>query len=108
MDTISKAERSSLMSAVRTTGSSPEATVRQLVGSLTKGIRFNDKTLPGTPDLVIPRAGLLIFVNGCFWHAHSCRRGKPPKTNEDFWFLKRETNKRRDARTRRALNRLGW
>lgn len=67
------------------------------------------RDLPGTPDIVLPGRSSVVFVHGCFWHGHSCRHGSvSAKTNSGFWAAKIEENRRRDARKRRELQRLGW
>lgn len=67
------------------------------------------RDLPCTPDIVLPRRASVVFVHGCFWHGHRCRHGSVlSKTNTEFWVAKIEDNRRRDARKRRALQRLGW
>lgn len=66
------------------------------------------KDLPGRPDLVLPKYGVVIFVHGCFWHAHSCQKGRIPETRGDFWQLKFERNKKRDVRNARELRQAGW
>jgi DNA mismatch endonuclease (patch repair protein) len=66
------------------------------------------KELPGTPDIVLPGRGAAVFVNGCFWHGHACKREKMPKSRKDYWEPKIDANRRRDARKRRQLKSLGW
>lgn len=100
--------RSALMRRVRQRDTAPERLVR---GALhRRGLRFKvaDRRLPGTPDLVFPRFGTVVFVHGCFWHGHRCRRGRMPRTNRAYWLPKIEANRRRDARKRQSLRRLGW
>lgn len=76
-----------------------------------KGFRYrkNDKRLPGTPDIVLPKYKTVIFVNGCFWHGHkNCRYFVVPKTNTEFWLNKINTNIERDKRKIAELEKLGW
>ncbi len=65
------------------------------------------RALPGSPDFVLQRRKVVIFVNGCFWHGHSCQR-RAPMTNREYWVQKIDGNRRRDARVRRHLALLGW
>lgn len=62
------------MSHIRSKDTKPEVTVRKYLFS--KGFRYrkNVKTLPGCPDIVLPKYKTVIFVNGCFWHKHDCPR----------------------------------
>jgi DNA mismatch endonuclease, patch repair protein len=64
--------------------------------------------LPGTPDLVFPGRKSVIFIDGCFWHGHACKRAALPSSNRAFWKEKIGKNKARDRRTRKELTRRGW
>lgn len=71
--------------------------------------RLHVRGLPGTPDLVFPSRRKIIFVNGCFWHAHECRHGlRRPSTNIEFWNAKALANRERDSRVERELREAGW
>lgn len=108
MDRLTKEERSALMRRVRRANTSPEVTLRRALHR--QGLRYvvGDKRLPGSPDIVLPRHRVAIFVHGCFWHGHDCRQGRTPSTNQDFWIPKIEGNRNRDERKRVALEELGW
>jgi DNA mismatch endonuclease (patch repair protein) len=109
MDTRTPEKRSEIMSLVRGKHTRPELAVRRLVSKLGYRYRLYAKGLPGKPDLCFPGRGKIIFVHGCFWHAHSgCRGGRPPKSRFDYWLPKLRETKLRDKRTLRALARLGW
>lgn len=107
MDRLSKRERSALMASIRGDSLRPEAALKGRLGRM--GLRFsaNDKSLPGSPDIAFRRRKLAVFVHGCFWHGCHAHYRKP-KTNRAFWASKAESNRRRDARARRRLNRMGW
>jgi DNA mismatch endonuclease (patch repair protein) len=71
--------------------------------------RVNDSSLPGQPDISLQRQKIAIFVHGCFWHQHHCKRGaRVPKSNKDYWLPKLHRNVTRDKRVRRELHKLGW
>ena len=109
MDVHDKETRSYNMSCIKGKNTKPEEIVRKYLFS--KGFRYrkNDKRLPGTPDIVLPKYKTVIFVNGCFWHGHEgCRYFVVPKTNTKFWVNKIETNKQRDSRKINDLQALGW
>jgi DNA mismatch endonuclease (patch repair protein) len=102
-------ERSRIMRAVRSKDTGPELMVRRLLCAQGVRYRLHRKDLPGNPDIVVGKKRKAIFVHGCFWHGHRCRRGnRVPKTNTDYWVSKVERNKERDRRTRRELNNDGW
>ena len=109
MDTLTAEQRSRVMSRIRAKDTEPELAVRSLAHRLGFRFRLHRKDLPGKPDLVFPRLRKVIFVHGCFWHSHSCRRGQStPTTNAKFWSTKRASNAVRDGRNLRALRRAGW
>lgn len=107
-DTISKAERSALMSRIRSTNTKPEVLVRSALHRAGFRFRLYTKGLPGRPDIVLPKHGVVIFVHGCFWHRHGCALSSEPATRRRFWQSKFDANVARDKRNTRALRRLGW
>ncbi len=109
MDVHDKKTRSYNMSRIKGRNTRPEEIVRKFLFS--KGFRFrkNDKRLPGSPDVVLPKYRTAIFVNGCFWHGHEgCRYFVWPKDNADFWKSKILTNIERDQKNEHKLLELGW
>jgi DNA mismatch endonuclease (patch repair protein) len=108
MDVVTREVRSRMMAAVPQTDTKPEIVVRQIIHSLGYRFRLHRKDLPGRPDVVLPRLGKVIFVHGCFWHRHGCRKTTTPKSNAHFWMTKFAENKARDRRVIRKLKRLGW
>jgi DNA mismatch endonuclease, patch repair protein len=108
-DRFSPAERSRVMSAVKSGDTTPELIVRRLVHALGYRFRLHRRDLPGQPDLVFPRLGKAIQVHGCFWHRHACEAGQStPATRLDYWNAKFARNVDRDRRNLRALRRMGW
>lgn len=109
MDVHDKETRSYNMSCIKGKNTRPEEIVRKYLFSQGFRYRKNDKILPGTPDIVLPKYKTVIFVNGCFWHGHEgCRYFVIPKTNTEFWTNKIETNRKRDIRKINDLQTLGW
>ena len=107
VDHLTKTQRSEQMARVRSKGTEPELLVRSLLHRA--GFRFRlHVQIPGRPDIVLARYRTVVFVNGCFWHGHTCRRGRLPKTNRDFWTEKISRNKERDLRSITELKVLGW
>ena len=96
------------MSRVRTKGTAAELFVRREFHAAGLRFRLHRKDLPGTPDLVLPRCKTAVFVNGCFWHGHSCGRGKLPASNQEFWADKIKKNRQRDSEALTKLQLLGW
>ncbi len=109
MDVHDKETRSYNMSCIKGKNTKPEEIVRKYLFSQGFRYRKNDKRLPGTPDIVLPKYKTVIFVNGCFWHGHDgCRYFVIPKTNTEFWTKKIETNRNRDIRKINDIQILGW
>jgi len=108
LDTITIEKRSEMMSKVRSKNTSPELAVRKLVFALGYRYRLHGKNLPGKPDLVFPGKKKVIFVHGCFWHGHDCKRGSVPATNKEFWLPKLQKNKLRDSEILSRLDNMGW
>lgn len=101
--------RSEVMSRIGPKNTRPEMIVRQ--GLHARGFRFrlHRKDLPGRPDLILTKFQSVIFIHGCFWHAHeNCRSFSLPKTKVEFWSEKLSTNKLRDKRNITALVSHGW
>ncbi len=108
-DIFSPEKRSEIMSRVRHEDSGPELQVRSALHAAGFRFRLHRKDLPGTPDIVLPKYRLAIFVHGCFWHGHAdCKHSVLPKTNTEFWKNKFERNKARDQMVRLELLKIGW
>ena len=108
-DTLSQTQRSYNMSRIRGKNTKPEILVRK--GLHARGFRFrlHNKKLPGSPDIILPKCGVAIMVNGCFWHGHKgCRYATKPKSNVEFWETKIARNRHRDEVTTAHLEALGW
>ena len=107
-DNHSKEVRSKNMSHIRSKDSKPEEIVRKYLFSQGFRYRKNDRRLPGKPDIVLSKYKTVIFVNGCFWHKHDCKRFFWPKTNEGYWRPKILGNVARDLHNYELLNNMGW
>lgn len=102
-------ERSRIMRAVKSRDTAPEMTVRRLVYAMGYRYRLHRKDLPGKPDLAFQSRRKVIFVHGCFWHGHDCKRGaRVPKTNRAYWENKIIGNMERDRQHDEELKRVGW
>lgn len=102
-------ERSEVMRAVKGRDTTPERLVRGLLRSIAPGYRLCRRDLPGAPDIAYIGRKKAIFVHGCFWHGHDCRRGaRMPKTNGDYWRSKISGNRERDEKTRAKYAAMQW
>lgn len=96
------------MRAIRSKNMLPELAVRRLAHGLGYRYRLHRRDLPGTPDLVFVSRRKVIFVHGCFWHAHGCKWAHVPKSNQAYWVPKLERNRARDVKHLKALRADGW
>ena len=81
-DVFSKAKRSWLMGRVRGKDTLPERRVRSFLHRHGFRFRLHESSLPGKPDVVLPKHRTVVFVNGCFWHGHNCKDGRRPRSNQ--------------------------
>jgi len=108
MDDLTREQRHKNMSNIRSKNTKPEEKIRKEL--FARGFRYrkNVKTLPGHPDIVLPKYRTVIFVNGCFWHKHDCGRFVWPLSNQDYWVPKINRNVERDQLNKSELEKLGW
>ena len=109
MDHLTKEQRSWNMGRIHGKNTTPELVVRSFLFRHGFRFRLHVKSLPGTPDIVLPKYKTIIDVRGCFWHRHSgCKKTTTPSTNVEFWQKKFTENIARDQRVEAELRRLGW
>ena len=107
-DLVPPQVRSRIMSSIRGKNTKIELGVRKALFGLGYRYRIHVGSLPGKPDIVLPKHHAAIFVHGCFWHGHDCRLFRLPKTNAAFWRNKIATNRRTDTKVLRELRATGW
>ena len=108
-DVLTPNQRHQNMAAIHSSNTKPEVRLRHAIWELGYRYRVNDKRLPGSPDIVLPKYGSVIFVHGCFWHGHKgCKNYTIPKTNTEFWVAKVKRNQERDQEVWRKLEAKGW
>ena len=107
-DTRTPEQRRRIMQSVGTKDTKPELLLRKLISRLGFRYRLHVKKLPGTPDITFSSMKKVIFMHGCFWHAHGCEKGRTPKSRLSYWGPKLETNRNRDAKNNEQLRDLGW
>jgi DNA mismatch endonuclease, patch repair protein len=108
-DVHNKETRSYNMSRVKSKDTKPELLVRRFLHQ--QGFRFklHDMSLPGKPDLVLPRHKVVIFIHGCFWHGHKgCKYFTVPQTRTKWWLDKIEGNAQNDVKAVKVLKNGGW
>ena len=92
------------MQSIRKTDTKPERLVRSVLHGMGYRFRLYRRDFPGVPDIVLPRHRVVVFVHGCFWHQHTCKLGKLPKSNRSYWVPKLRGNKDRDEAIFTALS----
>jgi len=109
MDNLTVLQRSRTMSRIRSKDTLPECRLRKSLHKHGFRYRKNVATLPGKPDIVLPKYKTVIFVNGCFWHQHAnCSKANTPKSNKEYWDKKLIQNVERDKNNFEKLKILGW
>ncbi len=102
-------ERSKLMGKIKSTDTKPEQKLRKFLWGLGLRYRKNVKKMPGTPDVVLSKYKLLIFIDGEFWHGYNWPEKKDKiKSNRDFWIPKIERNMQRDSSNNEYYRKIGW
>jgi len=108
-DVFTPAERSAVMRRVKGRNTAPERKLRKLLTRMGLRYRLHRTDLPGSPDIAMIGRRTAIFMHGCFWHGHDCKRGdRQPKTNAAYWTAKIARNRARDAAALAALEDMGW
>jgi DNA mismatch endonuclease (patch repair protein) len=108
-DVHSKEIRSYNMSRIKSKNTKPEMLVRRFLHANGFRYKLHDKTLPGKPDIVLPKYKTVIFIHGCFWHGHKdCKYYVVPKTRTDWWLNKINGNIANDIKAVKALKKEGW
>ncbi len=106
VDIWSPKKRSEVMSRIRKTDSGPEIRLRVCLGQLRMPYQTYG-ALPGSPDIILERSKLAIFVHGCFWHGCP-RHYRLPKSNIAYWSQKLRRNVVRDKAVRKRIRGMGW
>lgn len=105
---ITQKVRSRMMASVRNKNTAPEMCIRKALFARGFRYRIHSNSLPGKPDIVLPKYKAVIFINGCFWHKHNCHLFQVPESNTLFWEHKLQTNALRDRSNIARLEALGW
>ena len=108
MDKLTPESRSKNMAAVKSRNTKPELKIRKMLFAQGFRYRLYNQKLPGKPDICLHKYNAVIFIHGCFWHGHcGCNKASLPKTRQEFWRRKIETNRLRDKHQIRELHKLG-
>ncbi len=108
VDPLTPEQRRLNMSRVRGKNTKPELLIRRALHATGLRYRLHGAKLPGKPDLVFPARRAVVFVHGCFWHGHNCSLFRMPATRTEFWSMKIESNRKRDAVAVGSLRSAGW
>lgn len=89
----------------------PEMLLRKAVHAAGGRFRLHPRIAKGcTPDFVLPRRHVAVFVDGCFWHGCPQHGRKTAWTgpNADLWAEKMRRNAERDRLATELAQRHGW
>jgi DNA mismatch endonuclease (patch repair protein) len=107
-DILTREQRSNLMRRILGRNTKPELAVRKAAHALGYRYSLHKKGLPGSPDIVFVSRKKIIFVHGCFWHAHRCKNWRHPTTRPKYWAMRFENNQARDRTNQAELRGDGW
>lgn len=107
-DRVDTQTRHRIMASNRGKNTGPELEIRKALFHEGFRFRLHERELPGKPDIVLPKWRVVVFVHGCFWHGHECRRKPRAKSNTSFWGDKIQHNEKRDLASRNQLLDKGW
>ena len=108
-DNLTKSQRSTCMSKIRSKHTKPEKVVRKILRELGFNYKLHVKNLPGKPDIIVPERKTAIYINGCFWHRHKhCRKATMPKTNIKYWKDKLNRNVIKQSEDLASIKGMGW
>ena len=107
-DIVDASTRSRMMSGIRSRDTRHEIEIRKRLFAYGFRYRLHDTRLPGKPDIILHRYRAVVFIHGCFWHAHDCSLFRMPSTRVKFWRDKLARNREKDTANNNALRNLGW
>ena len=108
-DTVDSKVRSRMMSGIKAKNTKPEMLVRRYLHGMGFRYKLHNSSLPGKPDIVLPKYRTIVFVHGCFWHRHSgCMLAYTPKSNVEAWQKKFVDNVMRDNKILAELANTDW
>ena len=107
-DIYTPEKRTSIMRSVKNKNTLPELIVQSLLRDIGVEYEREKRLINCRPDIIIQEMKKVIFIHGCFWHGHSCKRGQLPETNKPFWESKIAKNKERDIKNYSELSNAGW
>ncbi len=108
-DVHSKTTRSYNMSRIGSKNTKPELLVRKFLFANGFRFRLHSKSLPGKPDIILKKYGVIIFIQGCFWHRHkNCKYARTPATNINYWLPKLKKNEEKDALAMKQIKKMKW
>jgi DNA mismatch endonuclease (patch repair protein) len=108
-DIVDKANRSRMMSGIRSRDTKPEVMTRKALHR--QGYRFRLKSKVGKikPDIVLRKYKVAIFTHGCYWHQHEgCKLAYSDRNYSEKWKRKFSDNRHRDERVLDQLLESGW
>ncbi len=97
-----------MMAAIRGKDTKPEKIIRSALHAAGLRYRLHSRSLPGRPDLVLPKWRAVVQIYGCFWHKHDCPYFRMPGTRAAFWMQKLNGNRKRDMESEKRLRERGW
>ena len=110
-DVLTKKQRRKNMQRIKSKDTKIECILRKALWK--KGYRYrkNVSSLPGKPDIVLPKYKIAIFCDGEFFHGKnwdSLQVKLQNSNNSEFWTNKISRNIIRDDEVNKQLESAGW
>lgn len=110
-DVLTKEQRHKNMQNIHSQDTKIEVRLRKALWKRGYRYRKNDKSLPGTPDIVFTKYKIAIFCDGEFFHGKDWEVLKPrleKSNNSEYWISKIARNRERDDDVNKKLLFMGW
>ena len=102
-------KRSEIMRRIRSYGTRPELSVKELLDRLGVEYVYQAKVLGWSVDFLVPGMNLVVEYRSCFWHNHQgCKYARLPKSRQEYWIPKLARNRERDRRKDAELENAGY
>lgn len=111
MDNLTPAQRKKNMRHIKSEDTDIEVMLRRELWNRGYRYRKNDKSLPGTPDIVLGKYKIVVFCDGEFFHGKDWEVLKPrlmKSNNSEYWISKISRNITHDNEVNKALLFKGW
>ena len=111
MDNLTPVQRRKNMRHIKSKDTDIEVMLRRELWNRGYRYRKNDKSLPGTPDIVLGKYKIVVFCDGEFFHGKDWEVLRPrlmKSNNSEYWISKISRTITHDNEVNKALLFKGW